>query len=155
MKYLLLLLLTLNLTFSFSQSKEGYKEITTSTVYMIDESWKPKGSILWPTEGNTSYVQIVSGEYFVISYRIRGRDYYFEGDIEDWVYDDYKLNFWVRGRDLSGGKPVLSFSLLYDVDKKHVHMHLYNTLGKFDNYYSGHLASQEEIQKLLEYDRKK
>ena len=51
MKYLLTLLLTLNLTFSFSQLKEGHKEITTPTVYMIDESWKPNSSILWPSEG--------------------------------------------------------------------------------------------------------
>ena len=105
--------------------------------------------------GNTSYVQIIPGEYFVISYRVRGRDYYYEGEIKDWVNEEYKLNFWVRGRELSGSKPVLSFSLVYDRDREHVHMHLYNTLGKFDNYYSGHLASEEEIQNLLKYDVKK
>lgn len=149
MKQLLLLLLTLNLTFGFSQPKEGHKEVTTSTVYMIDESWVPGEAYRWSTEDNTSYVQIIHGVYFVISYRVRDVDYYFEGVIKDWVYGEYKLNFWVRGRDLSSGKPVLSFNLIYDVDKKDVHMHLYDTLGKFDNYYVGHLASEEEVKELL------
>lgn len=153
MKYLITLLLILNSLVTFSQTKKDYKEKEISTVYMIDETWSPRSAARWGVD-NDSYLQIISEKYFVMSYRVRGKDYYYEGDIESWVKDQYKLHFWVRGRNISAGKAILSFDLLYDKDKKHVHIHIYNSLGKFDTYYSGHLATKEEIEELLKYTRK-
>jgi len=154
MRYLILLLLTFNLSFSFGQPKTHKHETAITTIYMIDESWSPRAGQRWDTDGNTSYVQIVSGEYFVMSYRVRGKDYYYEGDIESWVSTENKIHFWVRGRELSNGKPILSFDLTYNKNDNYVQMHSYNALGKQDNYYTGRLATIEEIQNLVKHNER-
>ena len=79
MKYLLLLLLFLNLNFSFTQSKLEVNKTNTSTIYIIDESWKPREAPRWKAD-ESSYLQI-SGNYFVLSERIRGKDLDLEGDM--------------------------------------------------------------------------
>ena len=160
MRYLITLILTASTLLSFGQSdrikvKETKPDISVSTIYMLDETWAPRAGQHWPTEEGTSYVQIVSGEWksstqkwFVISYRARGKQLYYSGEIESWVETDGKIHFWVRGR--GNTTATLSFDIMFMEDGK-VGMHMYNTLGMFDEYYSGHKATLEEVNKLLKY----
>lgn len=151
MKHLLLLLLTLNLTLSFSQPKIGKENIKTSTIYILDETWQPRGATHWETDGDLNYVQVVSQDYFVLSSRTRGKFEYYEGEIESWTETDSKIHFWVRGRAGSGA--TIAFDIVF-LEGDKIEMHMYNTLGRYDRYYGAHIASKEEVKKLLEYDRK-
>tara|TARA_R110000765_G_scaffold399226_2_gene493775 strand:- start:34 stop:483 length:450 start_codon:yes stop_codon:yes gene_type:complete len=143
MKYLLLILLTLNLTFGFTQSKVGKEKIKTSTTYIIDESWSPRGATRWKADKN-SYLQIV-GDYFVLSERTRGKTQYFEGHIKSLVEKDGGIHFWVKSR----GSLMMSFDIIPNGDN--IRLHMYHSFGKYDKYYDAHLATQKEIQLLLEY----
>jgi len=143
MKYLLLLLLTLNLTFGFTQSKVGKEKIKTSTIYIIDESWSPRGATRWESDKN-SYLQIV-GDQFVLSERTRGKTQYFEGNINSLVEKGGGIHFWVKSR----GSLMMSFDIIPNGDN--IRLHMYHSLGKYDKYYDAHLATQKEIQLLLEY----
>ncbi len=151
MKHLLLLLLTLNLTLSFSQPKIGKENIKTSTVYMLDETWQPRGATHWKTDGDLNYIQIVSEEYFVLSSRTRGKFEYYEGEIESWTKTGSRVHFWVRGR--AGQTATLSFDIDFLEDGE-IQIHMYNTLGRYDRYYGAHIASKEEVKKLLEHIKK-
>tara|TARA_R110002020_G_scaffold346320_2_gene560171 strand:- start:9088 stop:9528 length:441 start_codon:yes stop_codon:yes gene_type:complete len=146
MKYLLILLLTLNLTFSFSQPKIGEENIKTSTIFMIDKSWSPRGATKFKAD-ETSYLQITD-DYFVLSERTRGESEYFEGNIETMIETNRGVHFWVKFR----GRAIISCDIEFiDNDVK---IHLYHSLGRYDKYYSGHIASTEEVKKLLEYIKK-
>ena len=147
MKHLLLLLLTLNLTFSFSQPKIGKEIVNTSTIYTIDESWEPKGATRFKAD-ETSYIHISNG-YFVISERTRGKTLYLEGDIADLVETTKGgIHFWIKVRGHA--------TVVCDINPldEGVDIHIYNTVGRYDKYYSGHLATKEEVKKLLENIRK-
>ena len=146
MKHLLLLLLTLNLTFSFSQSKIGKEIINKSTIYTIDESWEPKGATKFKAD-ETSYVHISNG-YFVMSERTRGKTLYLEGDIADLVETSKGIHFWIKVRGHA--------TIVCDINPTNegVNIHIYNTIGRYDKYYSGRLANKEEVKKLLENIRK-
>ena len=146
MKYILLLFLTLNLTFSFSQSKIEKGKINTSTIYIIDESWKPRESPRWKAD-ESSYLQI-SGNYFVLSERTRGKDLDLEGDMESIVERGEGIHFWVK----SGGRSVISCDIIPKGDK--INIHLYHSVGRWDKYYSGHIASTKEVKNLLENIKK-
>ena len=143
MKYLLLILLTLNLTFGFTQSKINKEEIKTSTIYIIDESWSPRGVKQWESDKN-SYLQIV-GDYFVLSERTRGETQYFQGHIKSLVEKGSGIHFWVKSR----GSLIMSFDII--PNGNNIRLHMYHSLGKYDKYYNAHLATQKEIQLLLEY----
>ncbi len=146
MKYLLLLLLLLNLNFSFTQTKLGIKKTNTSTIYIIDESWQPRESPRWKAD-ESSYLQI-SGGYFVLSERTRGKDLDIEGDMESIIERGDGIHFWVK----SGGLSSISCDIIPKGDK--INIHLYHSVGRWDKYYSGHLASTEEVKILLQYIRK-
>ena len=146
MKYLLLLLLFLNLNFSFTQTKLGPKKTKTSTTYMIDESWKPREIPRWEAD-ESSYLQI-SGDYFMLSERTRDKYLYLEGDIESIVERGEGIHFWVK----LDGRSVISCDIQPSGDK--INIHLYHSIGRWDKYYSGHLASIEELKNLLQYIRK-
>ena len=146
MKYILLLFLTLNLTFSFSQSKIEKGKINTSTIYIIDESWKPRESPRWKAD-ESSYLQI-SGNYFVLSERTRGKYLDIEGDMESIVERGEGIHFWVK----SGGRSVISCDIEPSGDK--INIHLYHSVGRWDKYYSGHIASTKEVKNLLENIKK-
>ena len=146
MKYLLLLLLTLNLTFGFTQSKTNKEEIKTSTIYIIDESWSPRGTTRWKADKN-SYLQI-AGDYFVLSERTRGKTQYFEGNINSLVERAGGIHFWVKSR----GSLIMSFDIKPNGDD--IRLHMYHSLGKYDKYYNAHLATQKEIKILREYSIK-
>jgi len=150
MKYLLLLLLTLSSTFGFTQPKVGKQMVKTNTIYILDKSWAPRGATKFKTD-ESSYLQI-DDKYFVLSERTRGVSSYFEGDIETIIETNNGIHFCVRGRGLSNGKPIISCDIEPNGDK--IKIHLYHALGRYDKYYSAHLATQEEIQKLLEYNIK-
>lgn len=145
MKHLLLLLLTLNLTFSFSQQKIK-KETNISTIYMIDESWSPRGSTKFEAD-KTSYLQM-SGGYFVLSERTRGKTEYFEGDIESVVERSDGIHFCIKFK----GRSVISCDIEPNGDN--VKIHLYHAVGRWDKYYNGHLATTDEVKKLLENIKK-
>tara|TARA_R110000751_G_scaffold303580_1_gene418419 strand:+ start:214 stop:669 length:456 start_codon:yes stop_codon:yes gene_type:complete len=151
MKYLILLLLIFNLTLGFTQHKPQPEITKTSTIYILDETWKPRGATHWNTDGEVNYIHIISEEYFVLSSRTRGETEYYEGDIQSWVETASTIHFWVRGR--SGRTATLSFDIKFQ-ENSNVEMHMYNTLGKYDTYYSAHIASKEEMQVLLEYYKK-
>ena len=147
MKHLLLLLLTLNLTLSFSQPKIGKEIVNTSTIYTIDDSWEPKGATKFKAD-ETSYIHISNG-YFVISERTRGKTLYLEGDIADLVETTKGcIHFWIKVRGHA--------TIVCDINPSDegVNIHIYNTVGRYDKYYSGHLATKEEVKKLLENIRK-
>jgi len=146
MKHLLLLLLTFNLTFSFSQPKVSKKSINTSTIYMIDESWAPRGATRFKAD-ETSYLQI-NGNDFVLSERTRGKTEYFEGELEGVYERGDGIHFWVKFR----GRSVISCDI--DPTEEGVNIHLYHALGRWDKYYSAHLASKEEVKNLLDYIKK-
>ena len=146
MKYLLLLLLFLNLNFSFTQSKLEVNKTNTSTIYIIDESWKPRESPRWKAD-ESSYLQI-SGNYFVLSERTRGKDLDLEGDMEPIVKRGEGIHFWVN----SGGRSIISCDIVPSGNE--INIHLYHSVGRWDKYYSGHLASTEEVKNLLRYIRK-
>jgi hypothetical protein len=146
MKFILLLLLTLNLTFSFSQSKIENKRTNRSTIYIIDESWQPRGSTRYEAD-KSSYLQL-TGEYFVLSERTRGKDVYIEGDIESVVEKGEGIHFWVR----YGGRSVISCDI--EPDGVGFKIHVYHSIGRWDKYYSSHLATTTEVKKLLENIKK-
>jgi hypothetical protein len=135
------------MNFSFTQSKLGINKTNTSTIYMIDESWQPRGSTKYEAD-NTSYLQM-SGGYFVLSERTRGKTEYFEGDIESVVERGDGIHFWVKYRNHS----VISC----DIEPKgnSVKIHLYHAVGRWDKYYSGHLATTTEVKNLLQLIRKR
>jgi len=143
MKYILLLLLTLNITFGFTQPKISRENVKTSTIYIIDESWSPRGAPRWKAD-KTSYLQIV-GNHFVLSERTRGESQYFEGNIESLVERAGGIHFWVKSR----GSLIMSFDI--KPNGNDIRLHMYHSLGKYDKYYNAHLATQKEIQLLLEY----
>ena len=145
MKHLLLLLLTLNLTFSFSQQKIK-KETNISTIYMIDESWSSRGVTKFEAD-KTSYLQM-SGGYFVLSERTRGKTEYFEGDIESVVERGDGIHFWIKFK----GRSVISCDIEPNGDN--VRIHLYHAVGRWDKYYNGHLATTDEVKNLLQLIRK-
>ncbi len=146
MKYLLLLLLLLNLNFSFTQTKSVIKKTNTSTIYIIDESWQPRGSTRYEAD-DKSYLQLTGG-YFVLSERTRGKDVYVEGDIESVVERGDGIHFWVR----YGGRSVISCDI--EPDGEDFKIHIYHSIGRWDKYYSGHLATTTEVKKLLENIKK-
>ena len=143
MKYILLLLLTLHITFGFTEPKIDKEKIKTSTIYIIDESWSPREAPRWKAD-ETSYLQI-AGDYFVLSERTRGKTQYFEGDINSLVERAGGIHFWVKSR----GSLIMSFDIKPKGDD--IRLHMYHSLGKYDKYYNAHLATQKEIQLLLEY----
>jgi hypothetical protein len=151
MKYLTILFLLFNLTIGLTQTKPEPQNTKTSTVYILDESWQPREAPHWETDGNTNYVQIVSKEYFVLSSRTRGKIEYYEGEIQSWVETPTKIHFWVRGRAGSGA--TIAFDIKF-IEDGYIEMHMYNTLGKYDKYYSAHVASKEEMKVLLDYYKK-
>lgn len=146
MKHLLLLLLTLNLTFSFSQQKIK-KETNVSTIYMIDESWSPRGATKFEAD-KTSYLQM-NGGYFVLSERNRGKTEYFEGDIESIVERGDGIHFWIKFK----GSSVISCDI--EPNGNNVKIHLYHAVGRWDKYYNGHLATTDEVKNLLQLIRKR
>ena len=151
MKHLILLFLLFNLTIGLTQIKPEPQNTKISTVYILDESWAPRGATHWPTNGDVNYVQVVSEEYFVLSSRTREETEYYEGEIQSWVETPSSIHFWVRGR--GGRTATLSFDIKF-LENSNVEMHIYNTLGKYDKYYSAHIASKEEMKVLLDYYKK-
>jgi hypothetical protein len=160
MKFILSMLFALSVTFSNAQRINVTPKVVqpqkTSTVYIVEESWKPRQVDRWESV-QPSYVQIVSGEYFVLSVNTRGKIDYFEGDITTWIENPNKLHFYVRG---SSGAEFMSFDVTpsaYDIKTKeltHVNLHMYHMLGRYDKYYSAKIATKEELKELLNYIKK-
>ena len=113
---------------------------------MIDESWKPREIPRWEAD-ESSYLQI-SGDYFMLSERTRDKYLRLEGDIESIVERGEGIHFWVK----LDGRSVISCDIQPSGDK--INIHLYHSIGRWDKYYSGHLASIEELKNLLQYIRK-
>lgn len=157
MKFILSMLFALSVTFADAQVKPKVTQPQkTSTVYIVEESWKPRQADRWNAE-QPSYVQIVAGEYFVLSVNTRGKIDYFEGDISTWIENPSKTHFYVKG---SMGSEILSFDIIpsvYDIETKeltHVNLHMYHMLGRYDKYYSARIATTEELKELLNYIKK-
>lgn len=153
------MLFALSVTFSNAQRINVTPKVVqsqkTSTVYIVEESWKPRQADRWNAE-QPSYVQIVAGEYFVLSVNVRGKLDYFEGDITTWIKNTSKTHFYVKG---SMGSEILSFDIIpiYDIETKeltHVNLHMYHMLGRYDKYYSARIATTEELKELLNYIKK-
>ena len=148
MKYLIIIILLLTTVAGFCQKEPK------SIVYILDESWAPRAATHWPTDGAVNYVQVLGEEYFVLSSRTRGKVDYFEGDIESWVDSGLKVHFWVRG--VGGRTATLSLDIVHldNIDSRinsggDVEIHMYNALDQYDKYYSGHIASKEEMKALV------
>ena len=71
-----------------------------------------------------------------------------EGDMESIVKRGEGIHFWVK----SGGRSIISCDIVPSGDE--INIHLYHSVGRWDKYYSGHLASTEEVKNLLRYIRK-
>ena len=154
MKFILLMLFALSVTFADAQVKPKVTQPqTTSTVYIVDESWKPRDTTRWAVE-QPSYVQIVTGEYFVLSVNVRGKLDYFEGYIETWIKNTNKTHLYVNG---VSGNPIMAFDIIpsaYDIETKeltHVNLHMYHIIDRYDKYYSARIATIQEVKDLLNY----
>lgn len=154
------MLFALSVTFADAQkisvTPKNPQPQKTSTVYIVEESWKPRQADRWKAV-QPSYVQIVAGEYFVLSVNTRGKIDYIEGDITTWIENPNKLHFYVKG---STGAEIMSFDVTnsaYDIKTKkltHVNLHMYHMLGRYDKYYSARIATKEELKELLNYIKK-
>lgn len=157
MKFILSVLFALGVTFADAQVKpKVVQPQKSSTVYIVDQSWKPRDAARWEAI-QPSYVQIVSGEYFVLSVNTRGKIDYFEGDISTWIENPNKTHFYVKGLT---GSDIMSFDITpsaYDIETKeltHVNLHMYHMLGRYDKYYSARIATTKELKELLNYFKK-
>ena len=67
--------------------------------------------------------------------------------IKSLVEKDGGIHFWVKSR----GSLMMSFDIIPNGDGGDIRLHMYHSFGKYDKYYDAHLATQKEIQLLLEY----
>jgi hypothetical protein len=118
--------------------------------YILDSIYFPGYSRVLPTdphlEGVNNYLQLYDG-FAIISTQIRGRQFYHVGEIDGYVIDGNYEAFYTRGVNYSANQ-MYNFEIFPFENGKGI-IHLYRKIGNFERYFHAHVATQEEVERLL------
>jgi len=157
MKNLLIITLLLLTSITFGQENNLTKTSDNpfELFYILDSYWIPPHIKEYKTDNSPNYIQVSNG-MVLITGRLRGKELYFHGKIQDIKVTTDSLgskttSFYAMGKERSVGK-MASFEL---IEKSNGDL-IVNYFSKYkkNNFFNSHKATLKEIDKIKAYWKK-
>lgn len=142
----------MNIIASHAQNVDSLSIEVTDKVYILDSYWKAGAKAKFETDGYPSFLSIENGVITLFS-KSRDKKFAYNSSILELVVtqennDETKISFIGEKFFVNPSRP--SFEITEKSDGN-VKVHVFQTLGGYDSYFSGHLASDEEVNALMKY----
>ena len=151
MKQLLTIFFLFNLVAIEAQTTENRAVEVTDKIYNLDNYWKLRDVAKFETDGYPSFLRIKDSVVTLYS-RSRDKRFTYESPIlkyESETNDSTEiLRFYGERNYLTPSRPSFEITIENNED---VLVHLYQTLGGYDGFFKGHVANDDEVEKLLNY----
>lgn len=151
MKHFLFILFILNFVIVEAQNGETDSLANLDKTYILDSYWKAQSVKKFETDGYPSFLSIKNGIVTLFS-KSRDKTFAYESTIIKFEVSkknmNEKMSFVGEKHYVNPTRP--SFEITEE-DNGKVTVHLFQTLGGYDSYFIGHVASEEEVDALANY----
>lgn len=152
MKTIIGLLLLLSAPLAYSQEKIDTSNVF-ECIYVLDETWTPTNVKHYKTDQMPNVFSISDNVLYWQS-RIRENNDGHMTELEELIVDssDSVITITFYGKRLYRGKSRLS-GTIEEHQNGTVKIHLFTKLGSYERHYTGHKASESEIQEMKDFNK--